>query len=228
MKVVFLSDIHGNLDALEAVADDLPEAPIYCLGDIVGYGANPNESIEWVKRRCVLSILGNHDHAVLTGDTSWFNPVAEKAILWTRNVLSDESRSYLLQLSPSHVISLNGLRLLMVHGSPRDPLNEYVDPFTHEHLFDFYLERYKVSAIAMGHTHVPYSWKSSKGVVFNPGAVGQPRSGDPRACYAVVEYDGESIKVEHRYVDYPIDKAAGKILEAGLPYFLAARLYNGI
>jgi len=228
MQVVFISDIHSNLEALRAVEATLPDVPIYCLGDVVGYGANPNEVIEWVKERAKVCILGNHDLAVLTGDVSWFNYAAAKAIRWTRSVIKPENLSFLADLADRARLNIGQLKTLLVHGSPNDPISEYVYPETHSGFFDIYLTRESVDLIGMGHTHIPYTWRSSRGVIFNPGSVGQPRSGRPEACYAILKIVDSSLEIEHKYVPYDIESAASKILAAGLPSFLASRLFSGI
>ncbi|MEM3614337.1 MAG: metallophosphoesterase family protein [Nitrososphaerales archaeon] len=228
MRAVFISDIHSNLEALNAVAATIPDAPIYCLGDVVGYGANPNEVIEWVRENVELCILGNHDVAVLSGDVSWFNPAAAKAIKWSRGVIKPQNLNFLKSLADRARLNIVGLKTLLVHGSPDDPISEYVYLETHSQLFNIYLHREGVDLIGMGHTHIPYAWRSSSGVVFNPGSVGQPRSGNPQACYAILEYDGATLNIEHKLIRYDIESAASKILASGLPTFLASRLFSGI
>ncbi len=227
MQAVFISDIHGNLEALNAVAATLPDAPIYCLGDVVGYGANPNEVVEWVKEHVEVCILGNHEAAVLTGDVSCFNPAAAKAIMWTKRVIKPENLRFLYNLADKVKLKIAGLKTLLVHGSPDDPINEYIYLETHADLFDIYLYREGVDLIGMGHTHIPYAWRSGRGLVFNPGSVGQPRSGHSEACYAVLEYDGSTLQIKHKLIPYDIESAASKILASGLPTFLASRLFSG-
>lgn len=226
-ELVIVSDIHGNFDALKAIMDNFSKKQIYCLGDLVGYGANPNEVIEWAKKNNVKCVMGNHEYAVITGDVSWFNLEAQKAILWTRSNLREENFDFIKKLPKKIEIKLDSIRILFVHGSPNDPIFEYVFPDTHEGLFDYYLLSNNVDVIGLGHTHIPFLYKSNKGIIFNPGSVGQPRSSDPRACYAVLTIDND-IKIEHKLVEYDIESAANKILKAGLPKFLAQRLYIGI
>jgi len=228
MQAVFISDIHGNLEALHAIETTLPDAPIYCLGDVVGYGANPNEVIEWVKEKVEVCIIGNHDLAVLTGDVSWFNQAAAKAIKWTKSVIKPENLSFLANLADRAKLNIAGLKTLLVHGSPDDPLSEYVYLETHSSFFDIYLHREEVELIGLGHTHIPYSWRSSRGVVFNPGSVGQPRSGRPEACYAILNRSDSGFEIEHKLIPYDVESAASKILAAGLPTLLASRLFSGI
>jgi len=228
LRLYFISDLHANLEAVQAVASQMGAGPVFCLGDIVGYGANPDEVVSWVKKRGVVCVLGNHDEAVLTGEVSWFNRHAAQAALWTRRVLSQESRAFLGALPATRIAEVEGLKILMAHGSPSDPLREYVDPSTHSDLFEFYLTKHKVDAVALGHTHVPYVWASKVGAVFNPGSVGQPRTGDPRASFATAEISGHQLSVDLHLTPYDIDTAAEKMQQAGLPPILWQRLYRGI
>lgn len=226
--VVLMSDIHSNLEALEAVCKDMPPLPIYCLGDLVGYGANPSEVIQVVKVKGATVVMGNHDYAAVTGDTEWFNTEAASAVEWTRRQLSLVERKYLSRLPRHLVIELGGLKILLVHGSPSDPLFEYVYPETHEYLFDIYLKSSEVNIIAMGHTHIPYTCRVKSGYIVNPGSVGQPRSGKPDASYLIVTVEEGEVKLEPRYVKYDIKTTADKIRDAGLPAQFAARLYRGL
>ncbi|MDA4118162.1 MAG: metallophosphoesterase family protein, partial [Thaumarchaeota archaeon] len=133
-------------------------------------------------------------------------------------------------LPPERHIALGGKKLYMAHGSPDDTMWEYVSPFSHGDLFDYYLEKVDADIIALGHTHVPFQWRSSGGqgrVVFNPGSVGQPRNGDSRASYAVVTVEDTKVTVEHRQAKYDIERSAKKIVESGLPPTLASRLLTG-
>jgi len=226
--IALISDVHSNLEALEAVlgeAGDVVE--VYCLGDIVGYGASPNEVIGLLVERGATCLLGNHDHAALEGDVGEFNPRAGAAALWTAKQLTEESRAFLGSLPRHRSLTMEGVRVYMAHGSPDDNLWEYVSPTTHSDLFDHYLEKVEADAIALGHTHVPFSWESGRGRVFNPGSVGQPRDGDSRASYALVTLGEGRTDVALKRVVYDIDAAAGKISAAGLPAVLGARLYSG-
>ncbi len=206
----------------------IPQGEICFLGDLVGYGANPNEVVDWVKAHASEVVKGNHDEAAITGSTAGFNSMASIAIAWTRRVLTLLNLTYLKGLSASKILKIKDVRMLLVHGSPIDELNEYVYPDTHGDLFEFYLRRFDVDLIALGHTHIPFKWSSSLGAVFNPGSVGQPRTGSPNASYAVVDFDSKPPFVEHHLVDYDVARAAGKIRAEGLPVFLADRLFRGI
>jgi putative phosphoesterase len=210
------------------VAGKVAGLPVYCCGDAVGYGANPNEVVEWVRENCAGCVLGNHDDAVVTGETSWFNPAAAFAIRWTRERISAPNLKYLSSLPRSLRFSVNGLRFLVVHGSPEDPLHEYVYPSVQGDLFEYYMQKHDADVLALGHTHSPFETRTSRGVVFNPGSVGQPRHGTPGAFYAIVEVGRTGVKVRLLSSSYDIAAAAGKILAAGLPRSLGERLYEGV
>ena len=226
-ELAFISDVHSNLEALEAVLDEIGDGETYCLGDIVGYGASPNEVIALLKGRGVACILGNHDSAVLSGRTSDFNGRAAQAVAWTIRTLGAEEREYLAGLPLSRTVPFEGRRVYMTHGSPDDNLGEYVYPATHSDLFGFYLQRLGVQVIALGHTHVPFIWADREGTVFNPGSVGQPRNGDRRTSYTLLKVNEAGIAVEHRSVEYDVERSARKIVEVGLPDSLARRLFAG-
>ncbi|MDA4113093.1 MAG: metallophosphatase family protein [Thaumarchaeota archaeon] len=223
----FISDIHSNLEALEAVLDDIGGTEVYCLGDIVGYGASPNEVIALLREKGATCIIGNHDFAVLSGRVNEFNSRAVQAVTWTIRTLTEESRLFLEGLPQSRTTTLQGQKVYVTHGSPDDNLWEYVFPATHSDLLGFYLERLRVQVIALGHTHVPFIWVDRPGTVFNPGSVGQPRAGDRRASYALLKVGANGVAVEHRNVEYDVETAARKIVEVGLPDSLARRLFTG-
>ncbi len=222
-----ISDVHGNLEALDSVLKVLNNQKIYCLGDVVGYGANPNEVIERLKSHGVEAILGNHDYAVVTGETGYFNSAAAIAIRWTINNLTTENLEYLRRLPREQTFTTGAGNIYLAHGSPSDNLWEYVDPSTHSDLLDYYLRKLSAQMIGLGHTHVPYVWRGKAGVVANPGSVGQPRSGDNRTSFALVEMNQDKIDVRIQRVAYDIGAAARKIEAAGLPRVLSDRLYLG-
>lgn len=226
-KVAFISDVHSNLEALNAVLGRLGDEELFCLGDLVGYGSNPNEVIELLEERGAVSLLGNHDAAVLTGDTSWFNSTAAIAAKWTTKQLSERSVAYLRKLPLQIRVDLDGVSTYLAHGSPDDNLREYVDPVTHADLFGHYLTRLDVGLVGLGHTHLPFVWTGDGGTVFNPGSVGQPRDGDWRASFAVVDFERGKPDVKLQRTEYDCDKTAEKIVKAGLPSSLGRRLLRG-
>ena len=222
-----VSDVHANLEALEAVLGRLRGLEVVCLGDFVDYGAEPNEVIARLRGAGARSILGNHDAAALSGDASLFNPKAAMSSIWTRARLSEESRGFLAGLGDEMRLAFGGVGFYFTHGSPDDHLWEYVDPRTHSDLFGHYLDRVGAKVMGLGHTHVPYGWEEGGRTVFNPGSVGQPRDGDRRASCAVVAVEGGEPRVEIVRVEYDVDAAAAKIIRAGLPASHASRLSSG-
>jgi predicted phosphodiesterase len=246
VRYLILSDIHGNLEALQAVLRQAGSEydRILCCGDLVGYGADPDAVTEWVRDNVASTVRGNHDKAAAgLEDLDWFNPVAKQSALWTQAVMKPENLNYLRDLTkgPEQV---NGFQIL--HGSPLDE-DEYV------------VSEYDVSQIApyldspvsfFGHTHLQGGFlchrngvmsfggvdensndqavelENDVSYLINPGSVGQPRDGDPRAAYAV--YEPEARVVTLRRAEYDVAGAQQKILKAGLPELLATRLGAGV
>lgn len=227
VRAVFISDVHSNLEALETVLADLGSEKVYCLGDLVGYGADPNEVVNLLRTKGAEAITGNHDYAAVTGDTGNFSVRAAIAAKWTRRKLTDENAAYLRGLPKMTTLDLDGISVCLTHGSPDDQLWEYVDSATHSQLFGHYLVKLGVRGLALGHTHIPYSWNGPDGTVFNPGSVGQPRDGDWRASYALGSVENGALTIEHCRVEYDVERAAEKIRAAGLPEQLASRLLVG-
>lgn len=245
MRYLAVSDLHANWEALEAVLDDAEGryTRVICCGDIVGYGADPNQVVEWVRAHCAVVIRGNHDRAC-TGleDLEWFNPVARAAAVWTLDNLKPENAGFVRELDKGPLF-LDGIQVL--HGSPCDEDEYLVDAHEAAQAFG-YLE----SPVAFfGHTHLQggFIWnharvetilpvslrndrelldiESGAGYLINPGSVGQPRDGDPRASYVL--YDSDAGIMTYRRIPYDIERAQNKIREAGLPPFLADRLAIG-
>jgi diadenosine tetraphosphatase ApaH/serine/threonine PP2A family protein phosphatase len=226
VKIGIISDIHANLEALEVAMQCLNTERverIYCLGDIVGYGANPNECVEIVRSRCHATVIGNHDDALI-GRTSarFFNSYARAALEWTARVITDENMTFLKSLPMTR--EEDGL--WMVHATPKDPTAwNYIlhlqDADEHFHLLP------SNTTAFIGHSHVPVRFDDAKGrSIVNVGSVGQPRDRDPRACCAV--YDTGSGTLRWLREVYPVQEAARKIRSANLPEFLAARLFIGM
>jgi diadenosine tetraphosphatase ApaH/serine/threonine PP2A family protein phosphatase len=245
MKVVILSDIHANLPALEAVLEDVartaPGAPIWHCGDVVGYGASPNEVVEELQRVGATGVMGNHDLAALGDDViETFNEGAHAAALWTRDVLTAESRSWLRALPK--VLEMGSATI--VHASLRDPIMEYV---VQREIAEENLRALATPLLFHGHTHIPALWSMQDGAALatniganaislrtgslvNAGSVGQPRDRDPRAAWLLWERDelGAGLgTVTWRRVEYNIPAAQEAIDAAGLPDFLASRLDVG-
>ena len=240
MRYGIFSDIHGNLQAAEAVISAFKQEHIsgyFCVGDIIGYGANPRECIRAVKDLKVVCIAGNHDWAVLgKTDITYFNSAAAEAVVWTQNQLSEEDFTFLKGLE----LTFKNEYFILVHGTLRDP----------EH-FNYLFEQKQALEIFrlmdrpvcfVAHTHVPGVFlQTSTNIVYssavdiqiqkeyryivNVGSVGQPRDGNPMASYCIYDTQAKTICVKR--IPYDVKEAQKRILDAGLPPFLASRLASG-
>lgn len=241
MKYAIISDIHSNLEALRACSEVIDREgvdAIACLGDITGYGANPNECVAWVREHADHVVAGNHDYAVVgRTDIDTFNPDALAAVLWTRAELSPENRAYLETLP--YILEVG--RILLVHASPSQPAAwDYVRSLRDA---SRQLAAFEHQICFIGHSHLPAFFIERGGKVarvsppaavigaeeralVNVGSVGQPRDGDPRAAFAL--YDEAAGRVEIRRVDYDVERVRGRILETDLPASGGDRLVWGL
>jgi len=240
LRYALFGDIHGNLEALEVVMGEFEKAGVdeyICLGDIVGYGANPRECLAIVREKCKLVVAGNHDFAICGKlNIDFFNAYARQAVLWTREQLAEEELEYLRQIELVHKIDDV---LTIVHGTLNFP--EMFDYITTSYDAHLSLELLETPVCFLGHSHVPVTFFQGPTVTFsmdgeieirqgrktlvNIGSVGQPRDENPKSAYAI--FDTEEMKVTVNRVDYDIEKAGAKILAAGLPEILAERLKYG-
>lgn len=225
MKLAIISDIHGNLQALESVMKSIENKKVdqvVCLGDIVGYGANPEECVELIRSSGFPTVLGNHDEAATEkGIPEYFNHWALEAILWSRDRLSKNSKTFLHNLP----FKMEFGDICLTHASPRKPeLWTYL--ITHGQALPEF-QYFSQSVCFIGHSHFPVVFTESEGSrrIINVGSVGQPRDHDPRSCYGI--YDDKSLNFEWVRVEYDIKCAASAIVNAGLPKFLANRLMSG-
>jgi diadenosine tetraphosphatase ApaH/serine/threonine PP2A family protein phosphatase len=244
MRVAAITDVHANLPALEAVLAAVEAAgveQIWCLGDVLGYGVEPDACAELVRERCDLCLVGNHDLAVLGElDIASFSEAAAEAVAWTRDNVAETTLEFLRELEPSG--EREGLGLF--HASPRDPIWEYV---LSSEQADAGMDAQPNRVGLIGHSHVALFFNRPEGEngearggqasdgalldlsrgswLVNPGSVGQPRDGDPRAAW--LELDTETETACFHRVPYDIARAAEPILAAGLPARLGERLYGG-
>ena len=243
MRFAFISDIHANLEALEAVLADIKQQAvdeIVCLGDIVGYGANPNECAELVREKCSTVLLGNHDAAAVNLlATHHFNSHAKIAIEWTANTLKNDVRTFLLSLPLTATLDT----LTLVHSTPYEPNMWYYITSLEEAAFNF--QYFDSTACLVGHTHIPIIIVMDKQkevyvhqtlhinlremadsrLLINVGSVGQPRDRNPDSCYAIL--DAASGDFSFRRVPYSIEKAQAKMKKIKMPEFLVNRLQEG-
>lgn len=240
-RVGAFSDIHGNLQALQKVLDCIAEKGVdltVCCGDVVGYGANPNECIQLLRDKQIPTIAGNHDHAALSLiDVTYFNDVAKRAIAWTREQLTPENEQFLRDLP----MTISVADMLFVHSSPQSPetwpyiitMGDARQSFMH----------FGQRVCFIGHSHTPFIVENCEGklacpavpairlkegcrYLVNVGSAGQPRDHNPDACFAI--YDRETLQVEIHRVEYDLAKAQDEIMAQGLPIELAKRLGYGL
>lgn len=249
MKYAIISDIHANLEALQAVIEDAQDQvdSFICLGDVVGYNANPIECVQLVKELCKVTVIGNHDLAAV-GMRPYddFNSYAQEAIDWTKEQLAPEDVSYLEALPMCAPFGFSQ-SYLAAHGSPRHTDEYLFHPQRIQASF-MHMRQFEPSVFCcfVGHTHVPMIWEcTSDGTVLmvekintdivdldatsiyivNPGSVGQPRNGDPAASYVIL--DDVELTITYRAIPYDIEAAQDKIYDAMLPIPLAERLEIG-
>ena len=213
MRILIVSDIHANWPALAAI--DEPHDLCLCLGDLVDYGPDPAPCVRWAMDNVQHAIRGNHDHGVaqgvpVVGENGYrYLTRVTRPLMW--DSLDPEERRYLLRLPLTCRFTVEGKRFLLVHGTPRDPLDEYLmkDPET----WAKRLESIDADIVCVGHSHIQFHLRVGSTDVINPGSVGQPRDGDPRAAYAVID-DG---RVELKRIDYPIAETIARVERSPLP-----------
>ncbi len=244
MVLIIFSDLHSNMEALDSFQreiKDIPHDHLICLGDTVGYGADPNVCVGWVRKNAEVVLAGNHDYAVVEKtNTDYFNPYALEACMWTRKNLSSENREYLSSLYPEK----EQYGVYWVHSSPFEPVEWHYVTSVNE---GFHFDYFNAAICFLGHSHVPlvleqtqeervnqyspsnspskFKLNSGRRYIVNVGSLGQPRDGNPDPCFVV--YNLTTGTIEFRRFSYDIAAAQEKILNQGLPPFLAQRLSLG-
>jgi predicted phosphodiesterase len=245
MKIAVISDVHSNLEALTSVLEDINTRgadQVWCLGDVVGYNADPDRCCEIIEEKCSITIMGNHDSAVIGNIEPYhFNRVAKEAVMWARTVLTHSNMNFLKSLKSAVVF--NG-SVLIVHGSPSDPDRYILSEEAAKSEIMYMIRNLNRNVCFFGHTHFPVAYEIDPDGIFsvyrgegsitlkeksryllNPGSTGQPRDGDPRASYIL--FDRKEMVVTWIRVPYDIRTCQEKITRAGLPPFLAERLEGG-
>lgn len=242
MRVLIISDIHANLTAFQTVLEDAKGDwdYVWCLGDVVGYGPDPNESVDLLRSLPHLCLAGNHDWAALNRlDIRTFNPDARKAVQWTQDTLRPDVVEYLEALPTTFVID----NYTLAHGSPREPVWEYIlEPL----IAALNFTQFETDYCLVGHTHQPVIYMqmneqgdtkalapsygrpyalNGKRQIINPGSVGQPRDANPKAAYAILDLETDTF--EHRRVAYDIKAVQDRMRAADMPERLIARLEHG-
>lgn len=237
-KVAFISDIHANIEALEAVLIDIRSKSvdeIYCLGDLVGYGPNPNEVIELIRSEGITTVMGNYDDAVGFEKDSCgcaYNPgreteVGDESLSWTIKVTTKENKEFLKSLPKRLSIKIEGVGILLVHGSPLNYLLEYVKPSTSAERLKILIKETQEEIIVNGHTHLMMAKHIGGKTILNPGSVGRTKDGIPGATYLILTIDSGVFWYEFVHVKYDVKKVVEKIVEYGLPIELGTVLALG-
>jgi putative phosphoesterase len=238
-RIAIFSDLHGNSAATEAVLEAIDaEAPdaVYCLGDLVGYGANPNQTISLIRERDIPTIMGNYDDGVgFDRDDcgcAYKDKIEEargqQSLYWTRAETTEENKAYLRTLLPEIRFEAEGKRFRLVHGSPRR-MNEYLFEDRDPRSLARIAQGAEAGVLVFGHTHKPWVREIENVLFINDGSVGKPKDGDPRAAWALLTVDaGKPVQVEIRRVPYDVANMAAAIRAAeGLPDHFAADIENG-
>ena len=227
MRALIVSDLHGNLEAVRALPSDFDQ--LWVLGDLVNYGPNPREVVDFVRRKAAMVVRGNHDHSIAFDEdprcSARFRLMAEETGRYTRSVLGDEDRRYLRNLPLTATITTDRIQVFMCHAVPSDPLFEYRRADSPRWLADPLAPGVNVELV--GHTHVPFERSLGPRIIVNPGSVGQPKHGRAEACYAIW-HDGRITLSSASYdVEKTIDKLRRLSLSAGVFQDLAFVLRNG-
>jgi putative phosphoesterase len=213
MRILVVSDLHGNRAAIEAVRE--PHDVCFCLGDLVDYGPEPAACIRWAMANAHHAVRGNHDHGVaqevpVAGDAGFrYLTRITRPDMW--EALDAEERKYLLQLPVTRRVTIGDVRFLLVHATPRDPLDEYL--LRDEAAWARRLEGVDADVVCVGHSHMQFKLRAGGKTVINPGSVGLPRDGDPRAAYAIIEDN----RIELKRIPYPIEETVASIESSPWP-----------
>lgn len=238
MEIAILSDIHANLHALEAVWADLeaqrPDA-VFCLGDLVGYGAYPNEVVDFIRAREIATLMGNYDEGVgfdLDDCGCVYRDPADirrgqESLYWSREHTTEENKAYLRDLPLNIRETIADWRILFVHGSPRK-INEYLYADRPAATFERIAKMADCDVLFFGHTHLPYQKQVQNTLFVNTGSVGKPKDGDPRAGYVLLALNSKNApETEFRRVEYDVAAAARAVRASGLPDHFAGLLETG-
>jgi predicted phosphodiesterase len=231
MRAIVISDIHGNIDVLRALELEWGQRlasfdRIVCLGDLVDYGPDPADVIEWVRARATHVVRGNHDHAMATGEPCGSSPAFLEASVLTRQrlrpTLAPGEIQFLHDLPLGKTLTMGDWSAHLVHAAPVEPLHEYVPPDAPDERWFAALDGFTGRTVLVGHTHFPFERRVGDGVVINPGSIGMPKDGNPDGSYAVIE-DGV---VSFRRVRYDPEPVVARLRRLDLPERVLAQLVH--
>jgi len=213
MRILLLSDIHGNWPALEAIRE--PFDLCLCMGDLVDYGCEPGPVIDWVRKNAEVCIRGNHDHMVaqnvVTNGAGGFRYLSGASRPVSRERTTPQQRRYLASLPVTRYLTIDGMKIMLVHATPRDPLDEFAPPEVE--FWKRRIEGLNVDLVCVGHSHFPYLLDVGRTRILNPGSVGLQRDGDWRASYAILDFGSISL---HR-VEYPVERTLAALHGSPMP-----------
>lgn len=237
MKIAVFSDVHSNLLGLQAVLKDIESRDIdlvFCAGDLVGYGPHPNEVIQLLQQKNIPTVMGNYDDAIgnsrIICGCDYKNEQAQRlgegSIRWTSENTTPESKAWLSKLPHSIEFTAEGLRLKIVHGSPRQ-LNEYLFEQVSDEYLEELLAESQCDVLICGHTHLPYQKNLKSGYVVNTGSAGKPKHGNPNVSYVILNLTDGKLDTEIVQVPYDFEKTAQEIESVGLPVEFAEIIRTG-
>lgn len=228
-RVTIISDIHGNLPAFKKFLEKNNSDVLINAGDVVGYNPFPDECISLLKETRAINLLGDHEWCLLNKNFSMMNPYAKKVLEWCSEEISIENLNFIKNFNFLEKTDIENVKVAVCHGSPKDPLWEYVYPGTPANNLNELLANLGVNILILGHTHIPFVRKVKQGLIINPGSIGQPRDGNPSPSFITLEIEGNEVKnIKLNRFSYDITTVINKIIDENLPKFLAERLYMGI
>ncbi|MEM2768758.1 MAG: YfcE family phosphodiesterase [Candidatus Pacearchaeota archaeon] len=228
MKIAIISDIHSNFIALKEVLREIKKKKIkkiFCAGDIIGYASMPNECIKELIKNNIKSIYGNHEFVLLNFQyANLLNYQALKALIWHKENLENFAWRWIKKLKEKLILKIGSKKIMIFHGSPENCF-EYIWPDTSKEIFEYWLKKYNVDILIFGHTHIPFIKNINSKLVINPGSIGQPRDGNNKASFCIIDLENLEAKIFRKI--YDINKIAEDIKQKGLPRIFADRLYLG-
>lgn len=227
--VTVIADIHGNLPSFRKFLGRNNPDVLINAGDVIGYNPFPDECISLLRETKAINLLGDHEWCLLHKNFSMINPYARKVLEWSLGEISQANIDFIKNFNFLEKTEVEKIKIAMCHGSPKDPLWEYIYPGTLAKRLNEFLTHVGADILILAHTHIPFVRKVKNGLIINPGSIGQPRDGNPSPSFITIEIEGDVVKnVKLNRYSYDLTKVINKIIDENLPKFLAERLYMGI